>query len=411
MNNLKSSVASKHVTFKGGKGEPFHDWYPYLEGFSPEFVKHLLANYMPEAKLVLEPFAGTGTTPVFLSSLGIDCGYCEVNPSMSMLIATKAETGKLGISQVKILIDQLEELTDALDESVLRAKPDLALQVDYNSNFGSSLFFEEAAYHDVLKLKTINNEVSANNSLLGKLMSIAVMSKLVICSKLKRAGDIRYKTEKELVNGIPSIVEETKKQLRLITKDCENHLPLPGHMTLLVPNAKCLPDLIQADGVITSPPYLNGTNYFRNTKMELWYCNVLSNVTLRSFRDQAITSGINDVGTAQGRVIINSTVNEIVKKLTENAYDMRIPRMVAGYFEDMKNVIERLKSNCKVGATMCIDIGDSSYAKVHVPTHEILVSIGEAIGLKHIETVRLRTRFSKDRTTLSQSLIVLRKEQ
>ena len=30
------------------------------------------------------------------------------------------------------------------------------------------------------------------------------------------------------------------------------------------------------DGVITSPPYLNGTNYFRNTKLELWFMNFIN---------------------------------------------------------------------------------------------------------------------------------------
>src|SRR5690625_1931251 len=25
-------------TFRGGRGSPLHEWYPYLEGYSPEFV-------------------------------------------------------------------------------------------------------------------------------------------------------------------------------------------------------------------------------------------------------------------------------------------------------------------------------------------------------------------------------------
>jgi len=28
---------------------------------------------------------------------------------------------------------------------------------------------------------------------------------------------------------------------------------------------------LHIDAVITSPPYLNGTNYLRNTKIELWF--------------------------------------------------------------------------------------------------------------------------------------------
>ena len=40
------TIAAAQVTHQGGRGEPFHDWYPYLEGFSSEFVKFVLAKYI-----------------------------------------------------------------------------------------------------------------------------------------------------------------------------------------------------------------------------------------------------------------------------------------------------------------------------------------------------------------------------
>ena len=142
----------------------------------------------------------------------------------------------------------------------------------------------------------------------------------------------------------------------------------------------------------------------------MWFGRFLTGEsTLRTFRDEAITSGINDVGIAQGRRIVHPSVGEVVESLRANAYDQRIPRMVAGYFEDMKLVLEGLRDGCRPGATICIDIGDSRYGGVHVATHDILANVGVDVGLEHIETVRLRGRISKDRLALSQSLIVLRK--
>ena len=67
---------------------------------------------------------------------------------------------------------------------------------------------------------------------------------------------------------------------------------------MILANAKNI-DLandLEIDAVITSPPYLNGTNYFRNTKLELWFLRYIQfENDLRFFRDQALTSGINDV--------------------------------------------------------------------------------------------------------------------
>lgn len=405
------TIAATQVTHQGGRGEPFHDWYPYLEGFSSEFVKFVLAKYMPNAKKVIEPFAGTGTTPVALAALGVDCGYCEVNPAMRLVVEAKMAVGSADVTRRKELSDKLNALAAELPLRTKAVDLDKELLQDYQFNFAGSKFFDDAGMTQALALRTINDQIAKEDQLLGDLFTVAVMAKLVICSRLKRSGDVRYKTEKELQKGVPALVDEVSKHLRLISKDCLTADGLNASVGLITPNAR---DLIatpsyKADGVITSPPYLNGTNYFRNTKLELWFGRFLSNgTTLRSFRDAAITSGINDVGAAQGRKIVHSSIQTLVDTLSENAYDQRIPRMVAGYFEDMRRVLEGLMANCQPGSAICIDIGDSRYGGVHVPTHEILEALGLDIGLEHVETVHLRNRISKDRSVLSQSLIVFK---
>lgn len=405
------TIAATQVTHQGGRGEPFHDWYPYLEGFSSEFVKFVLAKYMPNAKKVIEPFAGTGTTPVALAALGVDCGYCEVNPAMRLVVEAKMAVGSADVTRRKELSDKLNALAAELPLRTKAVDLDKELLQDYQFNFAGSKFFDDAGMTQALALRTINDQIAREDQLLGDLFTVAVMAKLVICSRLKRSGDVRYKTEKELQKGVPALVDEVSKHLRLISKDCLTADGLNASVGLITPNAR---DLIatpsyKADGVITSPPYLNGTNYFRNTKLELWFGRFLSNgTTLRSFRDAAITSGINDVGAAQGRKIVHSSIQTLVDTLSENAYDQRIPRMVAGYFEDMRRVLEGLMANCQPGSAICIDIGDSRYGGVHVPTHEILEALGLDIGLEHVETVHLRNRISKDRSVLSQSLIVFK---
>ena len=68
MSDSEATVDPSHVTFKGGHEEPGHLWYPYLEGFSPQFVRHLLNAYLPHAHSILDPFAGSNTTG-FVSEL------------------------------------------------------------------------------------------------------------------------------------------------------------------------------------------------------------------------------------------------------------------------------------------------------------------------------------------------------
>ena len=193
-----------------------------------------------------------------------------------------------------------------------------------------------------------------------------------------------------------------------MAQDCIVCPQSKAEMSLLGINAKETLDLdsVSADIVITSPPYLNGTNYFRNTKLELWFTNELSDKgSLRSFRDQVVTSGINDVTKTKGDDTLPIT-DDLYKKLSENSYDSRIPMMMTAYFYEMQLVFKGLQHHTKADGIICIDIGDSVYADVHIPTHKILTQIGCDLGWNLIEEVLLRNRRSKGGSELGQYLLV-----
>lgn len=80
-----------HATFKGGKDLPLQSWYPYLEGYSPDFVKYIIENYLNKnTKTIYDPFSGSGTTPIVASDLGFQSLYSEVNPLLQFLTKIKS---------------------------------------------------------------------------------------------------------------------------------------------------------------------------------------------------------------------------------------------------------------------------------------------------------------------------------
>ncbi|MCW1719944.1 site-specific DNA-methyltransferase [Pseudoalteromonas sp. A3] len=411
--NLQLDVAAKHVTHSGGKGEYLHDWFAYLEGYSSEFVRSVHQTYMPNSKTILEPFAGVGTTPLTLGIDSVNSLYCEVNPAMRRVINAKISVASLPPEKKKFLCSELLKLADELPKLVDVSLEDVVLHESYKNAFGKSKFFSEKTYNQVLKLRSLNNSLILTEPLLGKSFEIAVISRLLKCSLLKRAGDVRYKTEKELAKGVPELISSISEQLRLMAKDCLRCPQLLGNSSLFATNAKNIIELDHQpiDGVITSPPYLNGTNYFRNTKLELWYMgDILNNTSLRYFRDEVVTSGINDVTKNKGNSV-HPFIDELVSELRDKAYDGRIAKMVSGYFDDMNKVFKGISKHLVNSGIACIDIGDSIYAGIHVPTHDILSEIASESGLHTLEIKRLRTRRSKDGTELAQSLIVLEKRE
>ena len=398
----------KSATHTGGKGEVFHDWYPYLEGFSSSFVSSVFEKYLPKAKKILDPFSGIGTTPIYLTIRGIKSFYCEVNPVLEHLVSTKSKVLKLDRAERDKLSSKLKTIKKNLF-NLNSENTDLNLDTNYKFLFAKSIFFERLNYLRILKLKSYSKKI--NDKLLKSIFDVAVYSSLLSGSLLKRAGDVRYKTKWDLKKKkIPNILKLVSEKLDLIIKDLEKINKPKVVPKFLCRNSKNLINLNseKLDGVITSPPYLNGTNYFRNTKLELWYMEKINkDISLRDFRNQAITAGINDVSANIKKEIIKEA-NSIYEKLKKNSYDKRIPKMVSDYFFDMKIVLVGLKKQVKKNGIICIDIGDSIYNKVHVQTDEVLIKISSNLNLKLIDNIILRDRLSHSRVKLTQRLLVFK---
>ena len=164
------------------------------------------------------------------------------------------------------------------------------------------------------------------------------------------------------------------------------------------------------DMAITSPPYLNGTNYCRNTKLEQWFLGFLSHEKhLHQLRKNLVCAGINNV--TRNRKLNHQfpAVDEVASRLDECAPDRRIPMLVRGYFSDMFDVFESVYAYLKPGSKFYLDIGDSVFYGVHVKTDELLEGVAVSAGFKFDQRNILAKRYSRDRTPLIQAELVFEK--
>ncbi|MCD8509506.1 MAG: hypothetical protein LRY73_06230 [Bacillus sp. (in: Bacteria)] len=162
----------------------------------------------------------------------------------------------------------------------------------------------------------------------------------------------------------------------------------------------------EVDCVITSPPYLNGTNYIRNTKLELKLLDfVKTEKCLPNLHSGGIMAGINSVSKRRNIPTILDEVKGYVEQLDPVAYDKRIPIMVAGYFYDMDIVFNKLKQIIRNDGIFVLDIGDSQFAGIHIPTDAILSELAMKHGFRLYDEETLRTRRSKNQMLLSQKVL------
>lgn len=399
------------ATFRGGQSEPLHRWYPFLEGYSPRFVEQIVAQYQPEAARVLDPFSGTGTTPLAIARLGREACYCELNPLMQFLTDMKLTASAMQEVEAKQMSVALRVQAQLLNQELASIGRDTELELTYARTFGDSVFFDEKTYDQVLRMRCLIDRLACTDSLSARFLTVAVLASLLPSSLLIRRGDIRYKTENELKRPRAEFVPTVQSQLAMMAADLEQLTPILRRPMLVCENARSLERLpaLDIDTVITSPPYLNGTNYFRNAKIELWFLRCLhSPKDLANFRYKAITAGINDVTVAKLNGGGDEIIADLIVKLQKSAYDQRIPRMVASYFADMKAVFSGIKKHLRDNAILAIDIGDSLYSNVHVPTDHLLTEVLQRQGFALEHEITLRKRMSRSGLPLRQVLLIFR---
>ena len=408
-------IGKKDVTFSGSKDLPFQRWYPYIEGYSPDFVKSLISNYNIQDTLIYEPFAGTGTTIFAANESNLKTVYTEVNPLLQYLIQTKIKVLKSTEAQRKKLANSLKDIEKSILKSINKFEEDKGLKESHKIIFSESKYFPEDTLSQILRLRSFIDIAKLEDELLADTITIAILACLLPVSFLKKSGDVRFKTPKEIEKELRTFSDILPKKISDIAEDILNFdYSLKTTPEFLLSNAKDISRIndLKVGAIITSPLYLNGTNYFRNTKLELWFLRYLQYENdLRFFRDQALTSGINDVKKEYANInnLDITTKSKLLKttlfQLNLNAYDTRIPIMAKSYFEEMYCLFRDAKKYLLNDAKVLIDIGDSIFSNIHIKTDLILIELLEELGYDLIENKLLRKRRSRNQEVLSQSLI------
>ena len=399
------------VTFRDSKRLPVHGWYPYVEGFSAQYVTDSLFRFN-SPKSVYDPFGGAGTTQVAASHAGVPSFYSEINPLMRFIADAKVNSASWASANIDIWRSLANDFVSVLLQNTIEERAEAVTLEDYHTAFPNRDYFDESHLRTLLATINLAKEVAALHPHALRLLLLSCAANTVKSSHMTRRADLRRRRPDEYKNRVVDVPRFIASSVNQITQDVE---ALPTHLKPTVcvsEDARRLPfDLECAfDFAITSPPYLNGTNYFRNTKLELWLLGLIaSEADLAVFRRNAICAGINNVRADRETPATFPFVEELVRSLHDVAYDQRIPKMIRHYCSDMRDVFNETFRALRPGGHFVMDIGDSCFCGVHVPTHSLLQTIAAQVGFDCIAENELAKRYSKGPVQLKQVEMVLRK--
>jgi hypothetical protein len=361
---------------------------------------------------VYDPFGGAGTTQLAASVAGVPSWYSEVNPFMAFIADTKVEASRLARAEQKQTDTLLNEFVSRLDNELSQwaAKVDLT---SYNKAFPERDFFEERHIRELIGALDLAQEAAAGNTPVQALLRLACAANAVHCSNMTRRADLRRRRADEYKTRVVDVRSLIGMTVLRMLDDLRRHPVGAAPTTFVSADCRNVPAEFNERFAlaVTSPPYLNGTNYFRNTKIELWLLGfITSEHELRAFRAQAVAAGINNVTKSRTSYRQFEAVELVAQQLDEVATDKRIPLLVRHYFSDMSEVMESIHRILQPGGCFVFDIGDSKFYGVHVPTDRLLELIAAEAGLEVTSSAVLARRYSRDKSELVQRELVFRKD-
>lgn len=400
------------VTFKDSKELPIHRWYPYVEGFSATWIQEMLNEFCKKDMNVYDPFGGSGTMNVEASKMGMKSYFSEMNPFMRFILNSKVNIVKSIQNDKDFYLNEMEQVKTYIESTAFEkdSLKDL-LEEKYVFMLDKKYFEQE----DLKQLRTIYEIADGSNlsEEVRELVKCAAACVTVDTSNMTRRADLRRRRSNEYLTRVVDVRKQFLEKWKQFAEDikCVSTLYECANCISCDAREKNQNYLEMFDFVITSPPYINGTNYIRNTTLELVLTGKnVDEKDLRKLKEKTVCGGISDASSARLQdMIVFPFVEEVAEKLDVASKDKRIPLMVRCYFSDMYKVFESVYAMMKNGAKFALDIGDSKFYGVYVPTDEILCALAIMVGFKIVSQEKIAERFSRDKTMLKQILIIFEK--
>lgn len=375
----------RQVTFVPNKKLPIHRWYSFTQGYSASLVTQLLQelNVTP-SHTVLDPFVGSGTTSVVCKQTGVASVGYEISPLMAWIAQAKTrnwdisslQSALVSIGEQQLVAKQAESLPFERFLAKAFSSEILGQLVSISTLARSSIFNTDQRLFIQLGLVSIMEEVSqirkhgSHYRYMNSSENIG-LQKLNI-QLVEADAEIRPILLSRLTQILEDIIDGQNRQYggrcEIIRED---FLAAPSTRT----------DKPEFDFVITSPPYLNRNNYLSQQKAEMALLGLVSderaykNLVLQTLRSH-VESRLGASPETQFQEVA-AILNNI--ELTPGN-NVKIPHMIAGYFEDMDKVMRRLLAVLKPGARCAFVVGNSRWGGVVVPVDHLLLHIAERHG-------------------------------
>ncbi len=398
------------ITFRSNEELPVHRWWPYVQGYSAEFVARELGRAeLDRGATVLDPFAGSGTSLVEARRGGARAWGTEL--LAPAVLAARVKT------TFELPRRELRSTAERLLARARRARP------------GTLPFLRETvrqfspeALADLLRLR---DALPPEGTPAADAVRLAFGRVLIPSSRLHRSPCLGYRRGAAPPGPPPfdafaAAVAEMEGDLETLAAARSAWGP-PGRIERRDARQGTWP-VESVDFAVTSPPYVNGMDYVMNYKVDLaWLGYANSYAELAALRSAEVACD-NLPRAETAPYLATETppdpwLAEILPRIRQNVRNKGTYRrddvhaVVHRYFADLVPVLAGVRRALRPGGRFVLVVGDSLLAGTYVPGDLLLARLGARAGLEIVSVEVARRRRSGQRRSfeLRESVITLAK--
>lgn len=375
---------------------PVHRWFNFIAGFSPEFVHRRceMADLNGEA-LLLDPFAGCGTSLVVAAERGINSVGYDPHPVFSRICSAKLPGG-----------DEIERVCHIRDQLLIGfQRPSAATKLGKSQVEFLGKLIPLEALDRLLGARELLHATDLASDNLAFLMLSRIVDR---CSHSQTDGIYKAPTSKKNCVSPESACMEVANML---IEDLEwldgNDFGSRGKV--IRQSSRTMEQLEDRSVsiIVTSPPYLNNFDYAEMTRMLLYFWGIAT--SWGDITEKVRTSLIVNTTTAlkgqkerQGlyraslcptlRLDLDQLVGNLRVRKQEKSGKKDYDLLIYPYFSQMSDVLREAFRVLRMGAQIHIVVADAALYGVHIATPQILQAMMLEIGFRDVACDLMRQR-------------------
>ncbi len=384
-----------------------HGLHAFAAKCPPQLVRYALQQYSEPGDLLLDPMVGSGTALVEARLMGRNGLGFDIDPLARLIAHTKCQVvHDADIEVAQQLVSQraaqdcemarLDQVTPTLRERL--SPPDFPNR-DYWFDREVSLALSALAYHigDVAMPADVRN-----------LLWVAFSSVILARTSVANARDIihsrhhyfRHPKRPDPLRRFGERVRRMRKQVADFRDRCQAVGQTTWAKAQLGDSRSLDLDDETVDLVFSSPPYATALDYPRAHFLAIPWMKAALGIDLATYMAHAPRYIGSERGRLGGPLVVDSRLarlDQTPSVLAELAtISERHAKLCHRYFVDMYATLSEVARVLKNGRHAIIVVCPSHIRRVDVPTHRVLVEIGQAVGLvlryQHTRTISERRR-------------------